>query len=120
MPEPVEDLVGVLAEERRALYLDRRVGELDRRADLDVTAAGRAAQRRAGLTAARGVAGARHRIAELLVWVFGQRTAHQALLIAHLDPAQIQHGVGHRDLDPLAPTGALALIERGEDAGDRM
>src|SRR5205823_12124320 len=39
--EPVEDLVGVLAEEWRALHLDRRVGELDRRADLHITAARR-------------------------------------------------------------------------------
>src|SRR5581483_11831110 len=49
----------------------------------------------ARLAAARGVAGARHGIAEGLVGVFRQRAAHQPLLIAHLDPAQIEHRVGH-------------------------
>ena len=93
---------------------------LDDHIDIVVGAARRAAQRRARLAAARGVAGARHRVAEFLVRVFGQRPAHQPLLVAHLDPAQIQHRVGHRDLDPLALAGALALIERGEDAGDRV
>src|SRR5271166_1805324 len=39
--KPVEDLVGVLAEQWRPLHLDRRVGELDRRAELDVLAARR-------------------------------------------------------------------------------
>src|SRR5215831_3685085 len=39
--EPIEDLVGVLAEQRRTLHLDRRVGKIDRRADLDIATAGR-------------------------------------------------------------------------------
>src|SRR6516165_3138454 len=39
--EPTEDLVGVLAEQWRTLHLDRRVGKIDRRADLDIAAASR-------------------------------------------------------------------------------
>ena len=44
----------------------------------------------------------------------------QALLVAHLDAAQIEHGVGHRDLHALALAGALALEQRAENAGDQM
>ncbi len=55
-----------------------------------------AAQSRSGLSATRGVAGTRHRVAEFLDRVFSQRPAHQPLLIAHLDPAKVQHRVGHR------------------------
>ena len=93
---------------------------LDDHVDIIVGAARRAAQRRARLAAARGVAGARHEIAEFLVRDIRAAALSQPLLVAHLDPAEIQHRVGHRDLDALALAGALALIERGEDAGDHV
>ena len=60
---------------------------------------------------------ARGTVAELLVRVFGQRPASDALLVAHLDPAQIHHRIDHRDLDPLALAGAIALAQRREEAG---
>ena len=65
-------------------------GRLDDHVDVIVRPARGAAQRRARLAAARGVAGARHRVAEFLVRVFGQRPVRETLLVAHLDPAQIQ------------------------------
>jgi len=55
---------------------------------------------------------------KFLVRIFGHRPLQHALLVAHLDPAQIEHRIGHRDLDALALAGALALIEGGEDARD--
>src|ERR1700730_4755511 len=102
------------------LHQRRPRGRLDNHIDVVIGAAWSAAQCRAGLTTARGVAGARHLVAELLVRVLRQRPLYNALLVAHLDPAQIQHRIGHRDLHPLALAGALALEERGEDAGDEV
>ena len=44
----------------------------------------------------------------------------QALLVAHLDPAQIEHRVLHGDLDPLAAPGLFPLQQRRQDAGDQV
>ncbi len=40
----------------------------------------------------------------------------QPLLVAHLDPAQIEHRIGHRHLDALALAAAFAVEQRGQDA----
>src|SRR5439155_12837855 len=69
---------------------------------------------------ARGAAGARHGVAELLGRVLQQWSVLEPLLVAHLDPAQIEYGVSHRDFHPLAPAGAFAVEQRGENAGNRV
>ena len=89
---------------------------LDDHVDIVVGAARSAAQRRPRLAAARRVAGARHGVAEFLGRVFEQRPVFETLLVAHLDPAQIQHRIDHRHLHPLASAGALALEQRRQDA----
>src|SRR3954468_3304615 len=67
--------------------------------------------------------GARHRGPELAVGVLRvllERTVLEPLLVAQLDPAQVEHRVLHRALDPLAAAGLLALVERGEHAGHQV
>ena len=44
----------------------------------------------------------------------------EALLVAQLDPAQIKHGVLHRDRDLLAKPRLLPAKERGEDADQQV
>ena len=72
------------------------------------------------LAAARGVAGARHRAAELAVRILGiflhHAGARQALLVAQLDAAQVEHAVLHGGEHLLPAPRALALIERRHDA----
>src|SRR5215471_1619459 len=73
----------------------------------------------ARLAAARGVAGAGHRVAELAVRVlrvFLERTMGEPLLVAQLDASEVEHAVLHGDVDALAAAGAVALIERAHDA----
>src|SRR5262249_13243356 len=74
----------------------------------------------AGLAAAGVVAGARHRLAErdafAVLAVFGQRSVRQTLLIAQLDPGEVEHAVLHGAEHALPASGAGALIERADDA----
>src|SRR5262245_32812325 len=78
----------------------------------------------AWLAAARIVAGARHRLpernalAELAVFI--ERTMLDTLLIAKLDPAQVEHAVLHGCEHALAAPGAIALIERADDPKREM
>src|SRR5438093_171404 len=75
------------------------------------------------MAAARGVAGARHRLAELAVGIlriFLERAVREPLLVAQLDPAQVEHAVLHGDVDLLPAAGAIALIERAYDADGEM
>src|SRR6266581_2410837 len=73
----------------------------------------------AGLAAPGGIAGARHGIAELAVRmlrVFRQHAgAGQSLLVAQLDPAQVQYRVLHRRQHALSAAARNALIERGDN-----
>src|SRR5439155_5801147 len=63
---------------------------------------------------------ARNGIAELAVRIlrilFHHAGARQALLIAQLDAAEIEHAVLHRREHFLAPTRRVALVKRGNDA----
>ena len=74
----------------------------------------------ARLAAARGVAGARHGLAERAVGVLRVLVHHagavEALLVAQLHAAQVEHGVLHRRQHLLAAAGRVALVERGDDA----
>ena len=74
----------------------------------------------AGLSAARIVGRARHRVLErdvlAVLRVLGERAGIEALLVAQLDPAEIDHPVLHRREDALAAARALALEQRGDDA----
>ena len=90
---------------------------LDDHVDIIVLAAGRAFQGGAGLSPARGVGRAGHEIAELLGGVFGQGAVGQPLLVAQLDPAQVEHRILHGHLHPLSPAGFFALEQGGQDAG---
>jgi hypothetical protein len=47
---------------------------------------------------------------------FGQRPVRQALLVAQLDAAQVQHAVLHGDRDLLPDAGRIALEQRADDA----
>src|SRR5215469_7452695 len=72
------------------------------------------------LAAAGVVAGARHGIAEWDAFaelaVFLQGTVGEALLVAQLDTAEVEHAVLHRSCDALALAGLGALEQRGHDA----
>ena len=78
----------------------------------------------AGLAAARGIAGARHRVAEFLLGILRVFVHHagafQPLLVAQLDAAQVQHRVLHRRQHLLAAAGGVALVERGDDAQSQV
>jgi hypothetical protein len=93
---------------------------LDDDVDIVVGAPALGAHGLARLAATGGIARARHLVAELRVWVFLERPMLEALLVAHLDAAEIEHCVLHRDLDALAASGLCALVEGGENAGDAM
>src|ERR1700744_1273347 len=75
---------------------------------------------RPGLAAAGGVAGARHGVAELAVRILRILLEHagalEALLVAQLHAAQVQHRVLHRREHALAAARGLALEERRHDA----
>ena len=79
-----------------------------------------ALEHRARLAAARGIAGARHRVAELAVGVLRELVqrvrALQPLLVAQLDAAQVEHRVLHRRQHLLAAAAVRALVQRGDDA----
>src|SRR5581483_11561402 len=76
------------------------------------------------LTAAGVVAGARHRLTKrhafTVLAVFGQRAVREALLVAQLDAAEIEHAVLHGGEHLLTASGALALIERADDPERKM
>ena len=78
----------------------------------------------ARLAAAGIVAGARHRVAErnafAVLAVFGQRAVREPLLVAQLDAREIEHAVLHGAEHLLAAAGAVALIERGDNAEREM
>src|ERR1700735_4422915 len=78
----------------------------------------------AGLAAAGIVAGARRGVAERNAFaelaVFLERAVVEALLVAQLDAAEIEHAVLHGGGDPLALAAMGALIERGDDAERQM
>ena len=77
----------------------------------------------ARLPAAGRIAGAGHGIAEVFVRVLGeflQRPVGQALLIAQLDPAQVEHRVLHGAFDALAAARMGAVIQRRQNPGDQM
>src|SRR4051812_16688709 len=78
----------------------------------------------AGLAAAGIVAGARRRIAEwnalAVLAVLGERPVSEALLVAELDAREIENAVLHGAEHALAPAGAVALIERRDDAEREM
>jgi hypothetical protein len=44
----------------------------------------------------------------------------QPLVVAQLDPAQVQHRMLHGDGHALSAAGVLTLVERGQDAGHRV
>ena len=94
-------------------FHERRPGlGLDDDVDVVVGAAGGALQHVARLTAARGMSGTRHRFAEFAVGVlriFLEGPVGQALLVAQLDPAEVEHGVLHGDLDALPAARPFAL-----------
>src|SRR5208283_4680891 len=76
------------------------------------------------LAATRCVSGARHRIAELsvgILWVLVHHAgAREALLVAQLDPAQVQDAILHGGEHALPAPGGLALVERGDDPERQM
>ena len=72
------------------------------------------------LAAARRVARSRDLVGEMLVRVFAERSVREPLLVAQLHPAEVEHGVLHRDLDSLPAAGVGALIERRQDPGDQV
>src|SRR5207302_3012298 len=78
----------------------------------------------ARLAAAAGIAAARDRVAELAVRVlrifFENPDALEALLVAQLDPAQVEDAVLHRHRNLLAPAGLLPIEQRGQDADREM
>src|SRR5207237_2835480 len=78
----------------------------------------------ARLPTARRVAGTRDRVAELAVRILRiflhHAGAREALLIAQLHAAQIEHAVLHRGEHLLSFSGGVALIKRGNDAECEM
>src|SRR5216683_2220334 len=77
----------------------------------------------ARLPAARGIAGAWHRLAELAVGILRkllERAMGQALLVAQFDAAEVEHAVLHGRKHLLAAPGGVALVERGDDAEGEM
>src|SRR5437870_5077044 len=70
----------------------------------------------ARLAAAGIIAGARRRLAErqalAVLAVFLQRPVREALLVAQLDAAEVEHPVLHGAEHALAAAGAVALVER--------
>ena len=112
----------LLADHLADLLPDRRLGdEIDIGVGIGLPAL--AFQNPAGLAAARGIAAARHRLAELAVRVlriFLERPVLEALLVAQLDAAEIEHAVLHRRGHHLALVGPRPLVERGHDAEREM
>src|SRR5277367_3098933 len=66
------------------------------------------------LAATRCIGGTRHGRAELAVWVLGvllhDLGAFEPLLVAQLDPAQIEHTVLHRRQHSLTAPGGVSLV----------
>ena len=78
----------------------------------------------ARLTAPRGIARTRHRHAKLAVGVLRVFVhgagALQALLVAQLDAAQVEHSVLHGRQHLLAAAGGVALVQRCHNAQRQM
>src|SRR5271157_3944649 len=78
----------------------------------------------AGLSAARVVARSRHGIAErhtlAELAIFLKGTVSEALLIAQLHAAEVQHTVLHGAGDPLPPARSHPLIQRRDNAEREM
>ncbi len=110
-----DDLADVLPHRRLRDEVDVRVG---------IALPSLALEDPARLPAAGRVARARHRVAELAVRVlrifFHHAGARETLLVAQLDPAQIEDAVLHRRQHLLAASGRVALIERGDDPQRQM
>src|SRR5262245_16239887 len=116
-------LPGRLADDVADLLPDRRLGdEVDVGVGIGLPAL--ALEDAAGLATAGIVAGARHRVAERHAFaelaVLLERAVAEALLVAHLDAAEIEHAVLHRGRDALALAARGALVERGKDADSKM
>src|SRR5918999_1499810 len=73
------------------LHERRPTRRLDDHVDIIVGTAGSASQGLTRLPAARSIARPGNGLAEALVRIFAQRSVRQALLIAQLDPAQVQY-----------------------------
>src|SRR4029077_4176695 len=112
-------LPGWLADQVADLLPHRRLGdEVDVGVGIGLPTL--ALQDDAGLAAAGVVAGTRRRLAErdalAELRVFRQRPVREALLVAQLHAAEVQHTVLHGRQHPLAAARALALVERAHDA----
>ncbi len=98
---------------------DRRLGD-EINVSVGVGFPALAFQDPARLAAARIIARARRRVAEgsafAILAVFLQGAVLQALLVAQLDAAEIEHAVLHRGEHALSLAGHGALIERRDDA----
>src|SRR5262245_57637904 len=108
-----------LADEVADLLPHRRLGdEVD--VGVGIVLPAFAFENPARLAAARIVAGARHGGAErnalAVLAVFLERPVLEALLVAQLDAGEIEHAVLHGGEHALAAAGAVALIERCDDA----
>ena len=69
------------------------------------------------------VAGTRHGWAKGLIGILRvllQGTVGKSLLVAQLDPTQVQHRVLHGDLNPLTDSGFLTLKEGCQNRGHQM
>src|SRR5262249_39754879 len=98
---------------------DRRLGdEVDVGVGVGLPAL--ALQDPAGLAAARGVAGAWHRLAELAMRALRPLRPVERLLGAQLDAAEMAHAVLHGAEYALSAPRAVPLIERGDDAERQM
>src|SRR5947209_16660187 len=83
-----------------------------------------ALQNAARLTATGIVAGARNGIPEgnafAVLAVFLERAMGEALLVAQLDPGEVEHTILHRGGNALSPAGLGALVDRGHNAERQM
>src|SRR4029077_15485173 len=76
--------------------------------------------RPSGLAAPGGVARAGDLVAETLVRVLLQGATCEPLLVAKLDPAQVEDRLLHGDLDTLSTAGVRALVQRGQNPRDEV
>src|SRR6185295_13168991 len=78
----------------------------------------------AGLATAAGVAAPRNGLAELTIGplrvLLQVADRFQALLVAQLDPAQVEHGVLHRCRHLLALTGLVTLNQGRQDSDQQV
>src|SRR5690348_16365595 len=91
---------------------------LDNHVTIIVGPARPAAQCRARLSTARGIAGPWHCITKLAVGIFSQGAALKTLLVAYFDAAKVEHRVLHRNFDALPAASMSALIQCGQNTRD--